>query len=98
LPDALPAFVLLAHPCLTNNLALAASLKSARIGSDKNRGREKPGEFTTDTSFAKEGLKIFQERGADLKTKNRELRVQIADSTTKLEALMKEQLKSEQQV
>lgn len=38
----------------------------------------------------KEELKIFQKRESELKTKNDELRVQIADSTTKMEALMSE--------
>ncbi|MEY4668884.1 MAG: hypothetical protein RL518_1583 [Pseudomonadota bacterium] len=38
----------------------------------------------------KEELKMLQKREGDLKTKNEELRVQIADSTTKLEALMSE--------
>lgn len=38
----------------------------------------------------KEELKIFQKRESELKTKNEELRVQIADSTTKMEALMSE--------
>ena len=38
----------------------------------------------------KEELKIFQKREGELKTKNDELRVQIADSTTKMEALMSE--------
>jgi chromosome segregation ATPase len=38
----------------------------------------------------KEELKVLQKREGDLKTKNEELRVQIADSTTKLEALMSE--------
>ena len=38
----------------------------------------------------KEELKIFQKKEVDLKTKNEELRVQIADSTTKMEALMSE--------
>ena len=38
----------------------------------------------------KEELKIFQKKEVDLKTKNDELRVQIADSTTKMEALMSE--------
>ena len=39
---------------------------------------------------AKEELKILQKREGELKTKNEELRVQIADSTTKMEALMSE--------
>jgi chromosome segregation ATPase len=38
----------------------------------------------------KEELKIFQKRESELRTKNDELRVQIADSTTKMEALMSE--------
>lgn len=38
----------------------------------------------------KEELKIVQKRESELKTKNEELRVQIADSTTKMEALMSE--------
>ena len=38
----------------------------------------------------KEELKICQKKEIDLKTKNDELRVQIADSTTKMEALMSE--------
>jgi chromosome segregation ATPase len=38
----------------------------------------------------KEELKVLQKREGDLKTKNEELRVQIADSTTKLAALMSE--------
>jgi len=38
----------------------------------------------------KEELKIFQKRESELKTKNDDLRVQIADSTTKMEALMSE--------
>lgn len=38
----------------------------------------------------REELKIFQKKEVDLKTKNDELRVQIADSTTKMEALMSE--------
>lgn len=38
----------------------------------------------------KEELKICQKKEIDLKSKNDELRVQIADSTTKMEALMSE--------
>lgn len=38
----------------------------------------------------REELKMLQKRETDLKTKNEELRVQIADSTVKLEALMSE--------
>ena len=38
----------------------------------------------------KEELKIFQKRESELKTTNDDLRVQIADSTTKMEALMSE--------
>jgi chromosome segregation ATPase len=47
-------------------------------------------ELEASTLETKEELKIFQKREGDLKTKNEELRVQIADSTTKLEALMSE--------
>jgi hypothetical protein len=47
-------------------------------------------ELEASTLETKEELKIFQKREVDLKTKNEELRVQIADSTTKLEALMSE--------
>jgi chromosome segregation ATPase len=38
----------------------------------------------------KEELKVLQKREGELKTKNEELRVQIAHSTTKMEALMSE--------
>ena len=38
----------------------------------------------------REELKILQKREGELKTKNEELRVQIADSTVKMEALMSE--------
>jgi chromosome segregation ATPase len=38
----------------------------------------------------REELKILQKREGELKTKNQELRVQIADSTVKMEALMSE--------
>lgn len=38
----------------------------------------------------KEELKIFQKRETELRSKNDELRIQIADSTTKMEALMSE--------
>ncbi len=47
-------------------------------------------ELEASTLETKEELKILQKREGDLKTKNDELRVQIADSTTKLEALMSE--------
>jgi hypothetical protein len=47
-------------------------------------------ELEASTLETKEELKILQKREVDLKTKNEELRVQIADSTTKLEALMSE--------
>jgi chromosome segregation ATPase len=47
-------------------------------------------ELEASTLETKEELKILQKREGDLKTKNEELRVQIADSTTKLEALMSE--------
>lgn len=38
-------------PRLTRYLALAASFKSARIGSDENRGREKAGKVMADTNL-----------------------------------------------
>jgi chromosome segregation ATPase len=47
-------------------------------------------ELEASTLETKEELKIFQKREGDLKTRNEELRVQISDSTTKLEALMSE--------
>lgn len=47
-------------------------------------------ELEASTLETKEEIKIFQKREVDLKTKNEELRVQIADSTTKLEVLMSE--------
>lgn len=47
-------------------------------------------ELEASTLETKEELKILQKREGDLKTKNEELRVQIANSTTKLEALMSE--------
>lgn len=47
-------------------------------------------ELEASTLETKEELKIFQKKEVDLKTKNEELRVQIADSTTKMEALMSE--------
>ena len=43
------SFFLSRNPRLTRYLALAPSLKSARIGTDKNRGREKAGKVMTDS-------------------------------------------------
>lgn len=47
-------------------------------------------ELEASTIETKEELKIFQKKEGELKTKNEELRVQIADSTTKMDALMSE--------
>ena len=47
-------------------------------------------EVNRELEASAEELKICQKKEIDLKTKNDELRVQIADSTTKMEALMSE--------
>jgi chromosome segregation ATPase len=47
-------------------------------------------ELEASTLETKEELKVLQKREGELKTKNEELRVQIAHSTTKMEALMSE--------
>jgi chromosome segregation ATPase len=47
-------------------------------------------ELEASTLETKEELKILQKKEGELKTKNQELRVQIADSTSKMEMLMSE--------
>jgi len=47
-------------------------------------------ELEASTLETKEELKILQKKEGELKTKNEELRVQIADSTSKMEMLMSE--------
>lgn len=47
-------------------------------------------ELEASTLETKEELKILQKKEGELKTKNEELRVQIADSTSKMEVLMSE--------